>query len=66
MICLQLGNSPTLDTLTIAENIYLLMSMFEICSIDFEHRKYNLTYFRLANFALETSVSQSRCNIFHA
>ena len=55
--CLQKQKSPTLETLTIAEDIYILEKIFEDCRFDYEHRKYNRKCASLASFALEHKAS---------
>lgn len=54
---LQLGKNPTLESLTIAEDIFLLKDMFEDCNFGFEHKRFNKTCNRLASFALYNLTS---------
>lgn len=62
--CLNLKGCPTQDSLTIAEDIYLLTSMFVDCKFLFGHRKWDRTSVALASFALEESISKSWKNVF--
>lgn len=57
--CLQARRSPLPEANTIADDIFLLMLMFETCKFSFGHRKFNKCSSELARLALRSKTSQS-------
>lgn len=62
--CLRNGTSPIVESITLAEDIFLLALIFEGCKFGFEHRKYNRTCTRLALFPFEQKATQTWCGLF--
>lgn len=63
-LCLQGRSSPTVETLTLAEDIFLLALMFDDCIFGYENRKFNRSSAKLVDFARVNNTSLAWCGVF--